>query len=115
MSGQPEQPAVLCVDDEPSILRALRRVFMDEPWELEFASSGEEGLKVIEERAFDLIALDEALRRLIDVDEFMVRVVELRFFGGLSTQETADVLQVSTRKVERDWKTAKGWLRKEIE
>lgn len=58
MSAQPERPAILCVDDEPSILRALRRIFMDEPWDLHFATGGEEGLAVVAEQPLDLILSD---------------------------------------------------------
>ena len=55
---EPDRPVVLCVDDESSILRALRRVFMDEPWELLFAESGEAGLDLISERGVDLVLSD---------------------------------------------------------
>jgi RNA polymerase sigma factor (TIGR02999 family) len=62
----------------------------------------------------DLIAVDEALSRLAEMDPRKERVVELRFFGGLTVQETAEVLQVSPETVMRDWKAAKAWLLKEI-
>jgi RNA polymerase sigma factor (TIGR02999 family) len=68
-----------------------------------------------EERSLDLIALDEALSRLATFDEEKSRIVELRFFVGLTNDETADVLGVSTRTVERGWRLAKAWLRKEVE
>ncbi|HTS31603.1 MAG TPA: sigma-70 family RNA polymerase sigma factor [Bryobacteraceae bacterium] len=58
----------------------------------------------------DLLAIDEALKRLTAVDERKSRVVELRFFGGLSVKETAEVLKVSQETVTRDWKLAKAWL-----
>lgn len=67
-----------------------------------------------EERAADLLALDEALKRLAETDERKSRVVELRFFGGLSISETAEVLGVHTATVERDWVVAKAWLYREI-
>jgi len=57
-----------------------------------------------------LVALDDALSRLGRVDERLCRVVECRYFGGLTEDETADVLGVSTRTVRRDWVKAKGWL-----
>jgi RNA polymerase sigma factor (TIGR02999 family) len=72
-------------------------------------------LAAYEERATDLVAMDDALRRLAEVDEQMTRVVELRFFLGLTAEKTADVLGVSTRTVERNWRLAKAWLRTEIE
>jgi RNA polymerase sigma factor (TIGR02999 family) len=63
----------------------------------------------------DLIALDEALRRLARRHPQKSRVVELRFFGGLSIEETARVLKVSDSKVERDWKFARAWLAREMD
>jgi RNA polymerase sigma factor (TIGR02999 family) len=62
----------------------------------------------------DLIALNDALSELPTVDPRMSQVVELRFFGGLRVQETADVLNVSAETVMRDWKTAKVWLLREL-
>jgi RNA polymerase sigma-70 factor, ECF subfamily len=58
----------------------------------------------------DIVALDDALRALANIDERKSRVVELRFFGGLSVEETAEVLNVSSQTVLRDWKLAKVWL-----
>lgn len=72
-------------------------------------SLDEESL-VAEERAEMLVALDDALSRLGRVDERLCRVVECRYFAGLTEDETADVLGVSTRTVRRDWVKAKGWL-----
>jgi RNA polymerase sigma factor (TIGR02999 family) len=62
----------------------------------------------------DLVALDDALNELAKVDERKGKVVELRFFGGLTVEETADVLSVSPETVMRDWKLAKAWLLKEL-
>ncbi len=62
----------------------------------------------------DVLALDRALERLAIVDERKSRVVELRFFGGLSVEETAEVLHVSTDTVKRDWRLAKLWLLREL-
>ena len=62
----------------------------------------------------DLIAIDEALTRLVEIDRRKSVVVELRFFGGLSVKETAEVLQVSAETVMRDWKLAKAWLLGEL-
>jgi RNA polymerase sigma factor (TIGR02999 family) len=62
----------------------------------------------------DLIAIDEALTRLTQVDPRKSQVVELRFFGGLSVKETAEVLKVSQETVLRDWKLAKAWLLNEL-
>ena len=62
----------------------------------------------------DLIALDEALERLGLLDEQQMRVVELRYFGGLDIAETAEVLDISPATVKRDWMMAKSWLKKEL-
>jgi RNA polymerase sigma-70 factor (ECF subfamily) len=62
----------------------------------------------------DLLALDDALARLAELSERAAKVVELRFFGGLSVEETAEALDVSPRTVADDWRTARAWLRKEL-
>ena len=62
----------------------------------------------------DLVALNDALSGLATFDARMSQVVELRFFGGLTVEETADVLNVSPETVMRDWKTAKAWLLREL-
>lgn len=67
-----------------------------------------------EHRAVDLEALDEALERLATMDAVQARIVELRFFGGLSVEETAETLGISTRTVHREWDLAKAWLRGEV-
>ncbi len=67
-------------------------------------------LDVSGERASNLVALDEALERLAQLDPQKARVVELRFFGGLSVEETAEVLGVSAPTVKRQWRMAKAWL-----
>jgi RNA polymerase sigma factor (TIGR02999 family) len=67
------------------------------------------------ERAPDLVALDDALDALANIDVRMSRVVELRFFGGMSVAETAEVLKVSPGAVERDWRLAKSRLMHELE
>ncbi|HEX8251078.1 MAG TPA: sigma-70 family RNA polymerase sigma factor [Pyrinomonadaceae bacterium] len=68
----------------------------------------------LEQRAADLVALDEALQELEKFDARKCRIVEMRFFGGLSDEEIAGVLGVSTRTVLRDWKTARLWLYREL-
>lgn len=68
----------------------------------------------VTERADALIALDEALERLAQVDARMARVVECRFFAGLTEAETAEALEVSRRTVAREWALAKGWLHQEL-
>lgn len=66
------------------------------------------------ERADSLVALDEALDRLKTVDERLARVVECRFFAGLTEEETAEALGISQRTVSRDWMMARGWLYREL-
>ncbi len=66
------------------------------------------------DRGVDVVALDEALTAFAAIDPRKAQVVELRFFGGLSVEETAHVLQVSPETVMRDWKTAKLWLLREL-
>ena len=63
---------------------------------------------------FDFVVFDEALNRLADIDRRKAQIVELRFFGGLSVEETAEFLKVSPITVARDWKMAKAWLHKQI-
>ena len=69
----------------------------------------------VDERADALVALDEALERLGRLDERQARVVECRFFGGLSEAETAAALGISQRTVAREWVTARGWLYQELQ
>ena len=74
----------------------------------------DENLLVSLEPRADVIALDDALTALAAIDERKSQVVELRFFGGLGIEETAEVLKVSPETVKRDWKLAKAWLRREL-
>jgi RNA polymerase sigma-70 factor (ECF subfamily) len=74
----------------------------------------DDALAVADEPGHDLIALDDALEALAAVDERKARVIELRFFGGLSVEESAAVLKVSVDTVMRDWKVAKAWLLREL-
>ena len=67
-----------------------------------------------EERSEELIALDEALTRLQELDSRQSQVVELRFFGGLTVEETAEVLGISPKTVKRDWAVARAWLHGEM-
>ena len=68
----------------------------------------------LEQRASDLIALDDALEKLAQFDDRKAKIVELRFFGGLTDEEIAEVLNVSSRTVLREWKTARLWLYREL-
>lgn len=66
------------------------------------------------EKEFDLLALEEALRSLETIDARQARIVELRFFGGLTVEEVAEVLNISESTVKREWKTAKAWLKTQL-
>ena len=72
-------------------------------------------LAVAHERADELIELDEALARLQRVDERQARIVECRFYGGMSIEETADALNVSPATVKREWAIARAWLNRELQ
>ncbi|HEV2666353.1 MAG TPA: sigma-70 family RNA polymerase sigma factor, partial [Blastocatellia bacterium] len=76
--------------------------------------SFEEAATVSVERSAELIALDEALEQLAAIDPRRSRIVDLRFFGGLSEEETAEVLKVSPRTVRREWSLARAWLHREL-
>lgn len=74
----------------------------------------DEGLVVSDESTQDFVRLDDALAALATFDERKSRVVELRFFGGLTVEETAAVLNISIDTVMRDWRLAKAWLQHEM-
>jgi RNA polymerase sigma factor (TIGR02999 family) len=104
--------------------RLMRRVLVDHARARGYQKRGGGAWKVSmtdiaadagEASAVDLIALDRALERLAVVDERKSRVVELRYFGGLSVEETADVLHLSNDTIKRDWRLAKLWLLREME
>ena len=100
----------------------MRRILVDYARRRGYAKRGGEALRVpldeavivSEERAAEVVALDDALTSLAEIDSRRSRIVELRFFGGLSIDETAEVLGVSPGTVMRDWTLAKAWLRREI-
>ena len=103
--------------------QAMRRILVDYARTKHREKRGGEALKLpleeaalmpLEEKSVDLMELDEALTRLGEIDEEKARIVELRYFSGLSTEETAAVLRVSTRTVERGWTMAKAWLLREL-
>jgi RNA polymerase sigma factor (TIGR02999 family) len=71
--------------------------------------------RLVQQPEVDLLALNEALEELATLDPQQERIVELRFFGGLSIEETAEVLGIGHATVERDWKMARAWLRRKLE
>jgi len=102
--------------------RLMRRVLVDHARKKGFQKRGggqilnpldEEKIAAPVHRA-QVVALDDAISRLQSLDERKARVVEMRFFGGLSLEEIANVLNISSRTVLRDWKFAKAWLSEEI-
>jgi RNA polymerase sigma factor (TIGR02999 family) len=93
---------------------AQRRGGVGQQW-VQLEEADDAGALAIASRADDLIALDEALERLAAVDERLGRVVECRFFGGLTEAETAEALGISQRTVARDWLMARGWLYRELQ
>ncbi len=74
----------------------------------------DEPLLVSPEPAADLVRIDEALSALAEVDPRKAKVVEMRFFGGMTEEETAEVLHVSRETIKRDWRLARGWLWREL-
>jgi RNA polymerase sigma factor (TIGR02999 family) len=101
----------------------MRRILVDHARSVSYAKRGggvpqvslDESCVVSAGRAAELVALDDALSALARVDERKSRVVELRYFGGLSVQETAEVLGVHPDTVTREWRRAKSFLRRELE
>jgi len=102
--------------------RQMRRILTDQARARQSHKRGggvepvlfDEALMVAPETSTDLVAVDDALNRLAKVDERKSQVVEMRFFGGLSVEETAEVLKVSPDTVMRDWRLAKAWLLREL-
>lgn len=100
----------------------MRRILVDYARRRKYQKRGGGALQVTlgevegmaDERAPDLVALDEALNALAEIDPRRARVVELKFFGGLTTEEAAAALGVSDTTVERDWTVAKAWLHKTV-
>jgi RNA polymerase sigma-70 factor, ECF subfamily len=74
----------------------------------------DEAISYAAEREVNLVLLDNALTRLADLDPDQCRIVEMRFFGGLTVEEVAEVMKVSTATIKREWRTAKAWLFEQI-
>jgi RNA polymerase sigma factor (TIGR02999 family) len=103
--------------------RAMRRILVDHARRRQYTKRGGDQWRVtlskaddlIQEKASDLVALDDALTSLASLDPRKGQIVELRYFGGLSVEETAEVLGVAPITVMRDWRTAKAWLLREMQ
>jgi RNA polymerase sigma factor (TIGR02999 family) len=102
--------------------RLMRQILVDFARERAYQKRGggirqvslDEALMVGEQPNEDMVALDLALKALAEIDERKSQVVELRFFGGLSIEEAAEVLKVSPQTIRRDWRLAKSWLRRRL-
>jgi RNA polymerase sigma factor (TIGR02999 family) len=102
--------------------RLMRQVLVDYARRRRYAKRGgdprrvplDEAMIVSEGRAADVVALDDALKSLAEIDPRKSQIVELRFFGGLSIEEAAEVLKVSPGTIMREWTLAKAWLRREM-
>jgi RNA polymerase sigma factor (TIGR02999 family) len=100
----------------------MRRILVDYARSRRYSKRGgqwrkvplNEAVAVFQDRRTDIVALDDALRTLADIDPRKASMVEMRFFGGLSIKETAEVLNVSPETVLRDWRLAKVWLLREL-
>ncbi len=102
--------------------RTMRRILIESARARRFQKRGggrervtlEDSLAIQGQPGLDLVALDDSLKALAAIDPRRSQVVELRFFGGLSVEETAEVLKVSPETVHRDWKLARAWLLREL-
>jgi RNA polymerase sigma factor (TIGR02999 family) len=103
--------------------QVMRRILMDHArkhtaekrgGDAEVLPIEEEILIVSHDKSAELIALDDALKQLAEMDERKAKIVELRYFGGLSIEETAEVIGVSVPTVNREWRMAKAWLYSEL-
>lgn len=100
----------------------MRRILVDHAKGRQAAKRGsgmpkvplDETIAAIETKDVDFVALDEALSRLAEIDPRQARIVELRFFMGLSNEEIADIVDISVTTVKREWRTARLWLRREL-
>ncbi len=101
---------------------SMRQILIDEARKRKAAKRGggivkvslDEGAILTDDTADQLVALDDAMKELASFDEQLCRIVELRFFVGLTIGETADVLSISSSTVKREWNTAKAWLYREM-
>ncbi len=103
--------------------RAMRQVLLDYARQRHAGKRGGEGAQKVEidvgllageNRIEDIVALDQVVTRLSELDRQQGRIVELRFFAGLSVEETAEVMGISDTTVKREWRLAKAWLHREL-
>ena len=102
--------------------QVMRHILVDHARSHAYAKRGggtrkislDEAMVVSQERAAEVVALDDVLKELAKIDSQQSRIVELRFFGGLTIEETAEVLHLSAATIKREWSTAKAWLYHEL-
>jgi RNA polymerase sigma factor (TIGR02999 family) len=102
--------------------QVMRHILIDHARSHRYAKRGagvqhvplDEVAVVARERAAELVALDDALTKLARIDERKSQIVELRFFGGLTVEETAEVMKLSPITIKREWRSAKAWLHREM-
>lgn len=102
--------------------QVMRHILIDHARSHSYAKRGggarkvplDEAVAINDQRAEELIALDDALNALAAIDARKSRIIELRFFGGLSIEETAEAMSISPITVTREWRSAKAWLRREM-
>jgi RNA polymerase sigma factor (TIGR02999 family) len=101
--------------------RLMREILIDYARQKAAAKRGggvritlDDSLLIAEDRLADAMAIDESLKRLEALDPRQAKIVELRIFGGLNVEETAEVLNISTTTVKREWQSAKAWLHREL-
>jgi RNA polymerase sigma factor (TIGR02999 family) len=102
--------------------QVMRHILIDHARKYRYAKRGagaqrvdlESVVVVADQRAAEFVALDDALNRLAEIDARKSKIVELRFFGGLTVDETAEVLKISEITVKRDWRSARAWLIREL-
>jgi RNA polymerase sigma factor (TIGR02999 family) len=102
--------------------QVMRHILVDHARKHQYAKRGggaqqvslDETVARVDQKADELVALDDALKTLARLDPRKSKVIELRFFGGLSLDETAEVMKVSSPTVQREWRSARAWLRREL-
>lgn len=100
----------------------MRHILIDHARSHRYAKRGggarkvplDEAAAINDQRAEDLLALDEALNTLAAIDPRKSQIIELRFFGGLSIEETAEAMKISPITITREWRSAKAWLRRQM-
>ena len=120
MAGQKDSPWNNRAHFFAVAAQVMRHILIDHARSYKYAKRGagarkvalEEAIALSDEQADEFVALDDALNSLATIDPRKSRIVELRFFGGLSIEETAEVMELSPTTVQREWRSARSWLRR---